>query len=150
VTAPSAAMNPVRHTVLDRIVGAFLLLLMAVGSLGLWIGVPAGVLYGLSQVTSSSAQHLAFSVLAVPVAMLLFALILFRLNALYLRVTVPDWAEEEDEDDEPRVMRGPLELLLLGSLALAIFALAFAINWAIAVALALVLIAFPRFPRRGW
>jgi hypothetical protein len=143
-------MNPGRHAVLDRVVGAFLLLLMAVGSFCLWIGVPAGVLYGLSKLTSSSTEHLALGVIVVPVAMLLFALVLFRLNALYLRVTVPDWANDEEGQEEPRVMRGPLEFLLLASMAIAIVGLAIAINWQIALALALVLIAFPRFPRRSW
>jgi hypothetical protein len=149
MTTATGAMTRPRHPGLDRVLAAFLLLLLAVGSLCLWIGVPAAVLYGLSKLTSSSTQHIAYSFVAVPVAMLLFALLLFRVNALYLRVIAASRGIEEDEDG-PRALRGPLELFLLVSLAIAILGMAYAISWPIAIALALVLIAFPRFPRRGW
>ena len=95
---------------------------MGVGSLVLWVGIPAGVLWALSRLTESSTQHFLLALIAVPAAMVLFAPLLFWLNGLYLTVT---GALRPEEDDEERRWRlgGPLELFLFASLAMAVAAL---------------------------
>ena len=106
---------------LDRAAAAFLLVLLAAGSLALWIGIPFGLLWFFSRVTDSWNGHFVLSVVLIPVAMALFAPALFWLNNLYLRVTGvihPD----DDDDDADRRLRGPLELFLYAGLAVAFVA----------------------------
>jgi hypothetical protein len=107
----------------DRIVAGFLLLLLAAGSLALWLVIPAGSLWLLSRLSENSLFHLLVGLFAVPTAMLLFAPVLFWLNGLYLRVT-GHWAYDAEED-RPRRLRGPLEPLLLWSFLIAFVALAY-------------------------
>ncbi len=104
-------------------VAAFLWILLALGSVAMWVGVPAGWLYVAGKITSDPAQHIILSVIGVPLAIIIWARGLFWLNRLHMRVTMPRLMreiEEADEDEEPRVIRGPLEPLLVGSLAVAI------------------------------
>ena len=107
----------------DRIVAGFLLLLLAAGSLALWLVIPAGSLWLLSRLSENSLFHLLVGLFAVPTAMLLFAPVLFWLNGLYLRVT-GHWAYDAEED-RPRRLRGPLEPLLLWSFLIAFVAIAY-------------------------
>lgn len=112
---------------LDRVVAAFLLILMAVGSVLMWVGVPAGWLWVAGQITSDQAQHILLSVVGVPLAIIIWARGLFWLNRLHMRVTMPQILreiEEADDDDEPRVIRGALEPLMVGSLWIALIAMA--------------------------
>jgi hypothetical protein len=111
----------------DRTVAAFLWILMAIGSFAMWVGVPAGWLYVAGLITSDQAQHIMLSVIGVPLAIIVWARGLFWLNRLYMRVTMPQIMreiEEAPEEEEPRVIRGPLEPLMVGSLAVAIVAMA--------------------------
>ena len=111
----------------DRAVAAFLWILMAVGSVAMWVGVPAGWLWVAGKITADQAQHITLSVIGVPIAIIIWARGLFWLNRLYMRVTMPRLMrelEEAPEDEEPRVIRGPLEPLMVGSLAVAIVAMA--------------------------
>jgi hypothetical protein len=117
-TAPRRAGRCSRN----RLAAGFLLLLMGVGSLVLWVGVPAGVLWALSKVTESSTEHFVAAVIAVPAAMVLFAPVLFWLNGLYLTMTGA-LRPEEDDEDRPWHLGGPLEPLLIASMAIAFAAL---------------------------
>jgi hypothetical protein len=111
----------------DRMVAAFLWLLMAVGSLAMWVGVPAAWLWIAGKITSDQAQHITLSVIGVPLAIIIWARGLFWLNRLYMRVTMPRLMrelEEAPDDEEPRVIRGPLEPLPVGSLAVALLVMA--------------------------
>lgn len=113
-------------TVRDRIVAAFLWVLMAFGSVAMWVGVPAGWLFVAGQITSDQTQHIALSIFGAPVAIIIWARGLFWINRLYMQVTLPrimKEIEEADEDDEIRTINGPLEPLLVGSLAIAIIAM---------------------------
>ena len=104
--------------VMDRLVAIFLLALMAVGSLAMWTVVPYLALrYGIDLLPSQALQLIGGLVL-VPFSIGLFALLLFWLNGLYLRVT-GHWAYDE-EQDRPRRLRGPLEPLLVWSLLAAL------------------------------
>jgi hypothetical protein len=106
---------------IDRVVAAFLLVVMAVGSLFLWIGMPALALWGASKVTDSPSQHLTLGLLAAPASMILFAPFLVWANALYMRVTGAAAVVEDDQG--LRTVRGPLERLLVWSLIFAVVAL---------------------------
>jgi hypothetical protein len=110
----------------DRLVAWFLLLLMAVGSLVLWIGVPAGCMYASGQWTNTAAEHFVVALPLTLAGMLLFGWLLFWINGIYMRVTGVIQASSEVEDDdeeESRHPRGPLELFLIVSLVIAIIAL---------------------------
>ena len=107
---------------LDRLAPGALLVLMGVGSLVLWIGLPTGVLWALSRVTESSTHHFVIALIAVPTAMLLFAPALFWLNRRYL-AAIGALPANEDEEDRLRPPGGPLELFLYASMAIALAAL---------------------------
>ena len=111
----------------DRLVAAFLWLLMAVGCLAMWVAVPAGWLWVAGQITADQAQHITLSVIGVPLAIILWARGLFWLNRLHMRVTLPLLVrelEEAPDDEPPRPIRGPLEPLMVGSLAIALIVMA--------------------------
>ena len=108
-----------------RLASAFVLSLLALGTVTLWVGIPPLVIWGLSKLIESRTLHYGVGLVAVPTAMVLFALGLSWLNDLYLRIQmataknpVAHWSGERDRP----VSGGPLEPLLLLSLALAIVA----------------------------
>lgn len=105
----------------DRAAALFLLALMAVGSVALWIGIPAGCLWTASKFTESGAYHFLLALPLTITAMALFAPVLVWMNRLYVRVVYESWVEEDVEEEQVRALRGPLEPLLVGSLLLAIF-----------------------------
>jgi hypothetical protein len=106
---------------IDRLAAAFLLVLMAVGSLVLWVGVPVGSLWAASQLSDSTTGHLLIALPLVPAAMIVWGTFLFWLNGLYLRV-IGVLTEPDDPDEPPPRIRGPLEPMLVGSLVIAILA----------------------------
>jgi hypothetical protein len=127
-----ASVSPVERSpgmrAVDRLAAGFLLALMAVGSLALWIGVPAACMYLAGQWTQTAAEHFLIALPMTLVAMMLFGWLLFWVNAIYMRVTgviragsEPE-AREDDEVDERPVYRGPLELFLVVSLVIALVA----------------------------
>ncbi len=119
----SQTVQPHGKAPVDRLVSVLLLVLMAAGSLALWIVVPAGILRLLLPLSESKGYHLAIGLLAVPAAMIAFGMSLTWLNGLYLRVNGA-W-RADDEDGYPRRVRGPLESLMIGSLLFALVAMAF-------------------------
>jgi hypothetical protein len=104
----------------DRLAAAFILVLLGIGSVFLWVGIPFGLLWSFAQVTDSWNGHFLMSVVLIPIAMALFAPALFWLNGLYLRVT---GVLSGDEEDSERRLRGPLELFLYAGMILAVVAL---------------------------
>ncbi len=79
-----------RPSVAARLGGVALVALMAVGSVVLWIGVPVGFIYAVSQNVSSSQPSLGPYVLVlvgIPLAMVLVGRVLSALNRLHGRVT---------------------------------------------------------------
>jgi hypothetical protein len=123
VSARAAAMErrPVVRA-LDRVAAAFILVLLGVGSLFLWVGIPYGLLWSFGRLTDSWNGHFLMSLVLIPVAMALFAPALFWLNGLYLRVTGVLRPEDEEEDPDRR-LRGPLELFLYVGMVIAVVAL---------------------------
>ena len=95
-----------------RALGAFLLLAMTVGAFVLWIAVPAAILWGLGKLISDPTEHLVLGLIAVPIGMVLFGMVLAVLNTLYLRVSgVLAAGSGEDDDWRPR-LRGPLDRII--------------------------------------
>ena len=110
----------------DRLAAGFVLCLLAIGTLGLWIGVPLATLWWIGELTDTSERHFLFGVIGVPLAMALYAPLLFWLNGLYLRIRAAHTPEPEEEwadEDEPRVVRGPLEPMLVLSFVVAVVAI---------------------------
>ena len=109
----------------ERIAGMFVLVVMAIACVGWWIGIPALTLWGLAHATDDGPTHFVSGLIGVPVAMAVTAPILFWLNRLYLRVTgvYARVMEDEEEGDWARRLRGPLEPMMLASLAVAFTAL---------------------------
>jgi hypothetical protein len=111
-----------RSRVRDRLAAGFLLLLMGAGSLVLWIGIPLAGLWFFSKLTDSWNGHFLLSLTLIPVAMALFAPVLFWLNGLYLRVIGVLGAGEDDEERRWSA-HGPLEVFLYLGIVIALVAL---------------------------
>ncbi|MEA2478715.1 MAG: hypothetical protein QOJ07_637 [Thermoleophilaceae bacterium] len=68
----------------------FLILLMAIGSVVLWIGIPVGWVYGASQLVNTSQPTLGPYVLlifGIPITMFLFGKLLYQLDRVFERLT---------------------------------------------------------------
>jgi hypothetical protein len=112
--------EPTHPSVRDRVAAGFLLVLLGVGCLVLWIGIPWGGMWLTGEIADSSASQYLYALLLIPAAMLVFALALAWINSLYLRIT---GVHRGDEPGSWRRVRGPLETFLVASLAVAIVAL---------------------------
>jgi hypothetical protein len=115
-------------------VAILLLVAMALGSILLWIGIPVGVIWGASQIASSSQPGMglyAAMAIAIPALMWLCLRLLRRLDLMFARVT----GAQRDEIYRPawtRSMRGErtsqrrttvLDLVMAISVGLALLAL---------------------------
>jgi heme/copper-type cytochrome/quinol oxidase subunit 2 len=116
------AMTSSPAGILERLAAAFLLALLAVGTLVLWIGVPSATLWAASKLADSLATHFVIGLAMTLTGMIVWGAFLFWLNGLYLRVA-GHGEDAEDPDAPPRRIRGPLEPLLVGSLVIAIIVL---------------------------
>jgi hypothetical protein len=86
--------------------------LLIIGVFALWVGVPAAVLWSLSKLSSNATEHLILGLIAVPLAMILFGLLLAFLNTAYLRISgVPFELSEDESEWKPR-LRGPLDRII--------------------------------------
>jgi hypothetical protein len=98
----------------------FLLLLLAAGSFGLWIGVPVLSLLLASEVTDSSGLHLPIALAFMIPGMFAAGLLLSWLNLLYLRVT---GGEIVGTGAFRARRKGPLEPLMVISFVIAVVSL---------------------------
>jgi hypothetical protein len=96
----------------DRVLGALLLVLMVIGAFALWVGVPAAILWALGELVSDRAEHLLLGLIAVPVGMVLFGLVLAVLNTAYLRVSGVSFVASHDESEWRPRLRGPLDRII--------------------------------------
>lgn len=104
----------------ERLIGAFLLLLMVLGSVVLWVGVPAAGLWLASKVSDSFALHMPIALALIVPGLFLGAAALAWINELYLRVV----AAGEASPSGWRVRRGgPLEAILAVTFVVAVIAL---------------------------
>jgi hypothetical protein len=78
------------RTLVARPLALLLILLMAVGSIAMWIGIPIGWVWVASRTVKSSQPSLGPYLLvlfAVPISMWICGKLLYRLNAVYSRLT---------------------------------------------------------------
>ncbi len=120
--AKAMAIDP-RPRGRDRLAAGFLLVVLAVGTLALCIGIPVGGMWLASKVTNSIQTHFLVALPLILVSMGLFAALLYRLDRLYLRVTGAFVPGIDEEEEEPRIPHGPLEPMIIVSLVIAVTAL---------------------------
>jgi F0F1-type ATP synthase membrane subunit c/vacuolar-type H+-ATPase subunit K len=76
--------------VLRKPTALFLVVVMAVGSVVLWLGIPVAWIYGVSQMVDTTQPQLGpymAIIIGVPTTMWLFGRFLYRMNQVYERVT---------------------------------------------------------------
>jgi hypothetical protein len=86
----SASTRSFGRTLVTRPLALLLVLLMAVGSVAMWIGIPIGWVWVASRTVKTSQPSLGPYLLvlfAVPISMWICGKLLYRLNAVYSRVT---------------------------------------------------------------
>ena len=71
---------------LESIAAGILAAFICVGSAVLWIGVPAGGMWLAGQVTRTAEAFLFFVLGGIPLTMIAFGFVLFRVNAVYERL----------------------------------------------------------------
>jgi hypothetical protein len=118
-----------------RLVAALLIVLMAIGSIVLWLGIPIGWLYLVSRLVSSSQPSMGPYVLVlvgIPTSMIVVGKLLSKLNRVYGDVTntTPHtrmrnpWLKSmrgERDSDRPRTV---LDVVMVWSVALALLCFA--------------------------
>jgi len=113
------------------LVGALLILAMAVGSVLLWIGIPVGWLYLVSQLVDSSEPSMGPYVLVlvgIPATMIVMGKLLAILDRAYGRVTRTQarvrapapWHRSLRGDRAPARARSVLDVVMVASVALAL------------------------------
>jgi hypothetical protein len=126
--ASAIVMRPPMARIADRLALAFLLGLLAVGSVALWIAVPLGCLHLAWRVAGTSAEAYLLALAFTVAGMIAFGALLVWINRLYLRVTgvIARYMAEEarfGRGSSQRFLRGPLEPMLVVSLLVAIVVL---------------------------
>jgi uncharacterized membrane protein YbhN (UPF0104 family) len=123
------------RSVLSKPVAVLLVLLMALGSVFLWIVVPVGWLWIASHATNTSAPTLGpylLVLVAVPITMVIVGKLLFRTNRLYERVTGRDaevrvqlpWQKSLRDSSDSSRPTTVLDVVMISSVGVALVALA--------------------------
>jgi hypothetical protein len=122
-----------------RVLAAFLALMIVLGSLVLWIGVPIAGFWAAGQLFTESTRFLMFVLLTVPLTMVAFGFGLYRLNALYMSLRDQEpggprprsgWlVSNTDERRSSRLKRGPRQLIDVAMTASIVAALVLMIVW---------------------
>lgn len=115
----------------SKLVALLLILVMAVGSVVLWLGVPIAWIYGASQLVSSSQPSMGPYVMVlvgIPVSMVLVGKALSKLNRVYgvvthttpeVRVVAP-WRRSMRDGREAGHPRTVLDVVMVASVMLAL------------------------------
>jgi hypothetical protein len=115
---------------------AGLILLMVIGSVVLWIGIPIGWLWLGSQIASESQQSSLGAYLLVlggiAVSMFVVGKLLWRLNNVYGRITGQDpqvrvrmpWHRSMRGDEDSRPPRNVLDVVMVASVGAALLVMA--------------------------
>src|ERR671932_182052 len=130
---PEGAHRSTLRTIVRRPLALVLVLLMAAGSVFLWIVVPVGWLWIASHATQTSAPTLGPYVLvlfAIPVTMWVVGKLLFRTNSLYERVTGQDaevrvqlpWHKSLRDSSNTGRRTTVLDVVMIGSVTIALTA----------------------------
>lgn len=110
---------------------ALLLVAMSAVSLFMWMGVPLAWLWIASQVASDYQTVYLWALLAIPVTMVGVGWVLYRLNAIYVRLSDEDqgprqttWLRAEAHDRVSREPRHAIDVIMACSVGLAVLAMA--------------------------
>ncbi len=112
-----------------------MLALMAFGSIAMWLGAPIGWIYVASQLQHGSTPSLGpylLVLVAVPLTMIVIARGLSALNRRYTRYIGADtdarvrlpWMRSMRDDRDARAPRTVLDVIMVGSVALAVLCMA--------------------------
>jgi hypothetical protein len=88
--APEPGARSLDLSILRKPTALLLIVVMAIGSVFLWLGIPVAWIYGVSQMVDSTQPQLGpylAIIVGVPVSMFVFGRLLYRLNQTYERVT---------------------------------------------------------------
>ena len=88
--APDPGARSLDLSVLKKPTALLLIVLMAIGSVFLWIGIPGLWIYGVSQMVDTTQPQLGpylAIIVGVPVSMFIFGRLLYRMNQAYESVT---------------------------------------------------------------
>jgi hypothetical protein len=125
------AAIPIHRGVPTRVLGYVLAVLIFLGSLVMWIGIPLGWVWLVSRVADHYPDVYAGALFGCPVTMVLLGLLLARLNALHLRVTGGQadrgrtaWLRSTSGDRLTRRPRTVLDTSMVVSVVIAIVAMA--------------------------
>ena len=133
VEAPAASRRSTLRTIVTKPVALLLVLLMAVGSVFLWLVVPIGWLWIASHATDTSAPTLGpylLVIFAIPVTMWIVGRLLYRTNHLYERVTGQDaevrvqlpWHKSLRDSASSGRRTTVLDVVMISSVAIALIA----------------------------
>lgn len=103
-----------------RVAAGFALVVLVIGSLMLWIGVPVGAFWLAGQLTTSSGYHAPLALILIVIGVVAGAVALAWVNDIWLRITGGEMVEVRGV---PVRRRGPLEFLLPACGVLALIAL---------------------------
>jgi hypothetical protein len=105
----------------ERLVSALLAVAIVLGSAILWIGIPILGLWLAGEFTTTAEGFLFATLGGIPLAMVAFGWVLYRVNALYMRSLGPDGPSEHrhsawlvsysDERGRSRRQRAPRRLI---------------------------------------
>jgi hypothetical protein len=127
--------KPIRRALAEKPAAIFLILLMAIGSVVLWLVIPIAWIYVVSHMVKSTQPTLGPYVLiliGVPTSMFLFGKLLYRLNRVYesvtgqaseVRVQLP-WHRSMRGERAPQRRTTVLELVMMISVSVALVAFA--------------------------
>jgi hypothetical protein len=128
-------MHADMRSVSRRLTAALLILLMAVGSIALWLAIPVGWIYLASKLVKSSQPSMGPYVLVlvgIPVSMVIVGKLLSALNRVYGEITGtapeirvrPPWHRSMRDERDAGTPRTVLDVVMITSVALALLCFA--------------------------
>jgi hypothetical protein len=121
-----------------KLLAGLLALVIVLGSLVLWIGVPIAGFWAAGQLFTKSTTFVMFALVAVPLGMVVVGFLLYRVNAVYIALRDEEprprarsgWlVSQSDERRSMRLQRGGRELIDVAMTASAIVALVLMFVW---------------------
>ena len=127
--APSTAPGEERASQRGR--RALLIVAMSIVSLVMWIGVPLGWLWIAAQVSSDYQAIYLWALFAIPLTMVGVGWVLYRINAVYVRVSHTDegprqtkWLRSQAADRHSREPKRAIDVIMACSVGLAVLVMA--------------------------
>jgi hypothetical protein len=121
-----------------RLMAAFLAVVIVLGSLMLWIGVPIGGFWVAGHLFTESTRIVLFCLVAIPLTMVLTGFLLYRVNGIYESLRGGEarppgrsgWlVSHTDERRSARLRRGPRQLIDVAMTSSIVIALLLMVFW---------------------